>query len=64
MKQQNTQINIAIPEGWKSELERLARVFSVDEEKTLTYLDLIRIALQEKYNLKEKDGGLQKSISL
>ena len=37
----NTQINIALPKEWKKELERLARVFSVEEEKTLTYLDLI-----------------------
>ena len=45
----NTQINIALPKEWKEELERLARVFSVEEEKTLTYLDLIRLAIKEKY---------------
>ena len=49
----NTQINRAIPKEWKEELERLARVYSVDEEKTLTYLDLIRRAIKEKYGLKE-----------
>jgi len=49
----NTQINIALPKEWKEELERLARVFSVEEEDTLTYLDLIRRAVKEKYELKE-----------
>ena len=49
----NTQINIAFPKEWKEELERLARVFSVEEENTLTYLDLIRRAIKEKYRLEE-----------
>ena len=51
----NTQINIALPKEWKEELERLARVFSVEEEKTLTYLDLIRLAIKEKYGLEETE---------
>lgn len=50
----NTQINIAMPEQWRLELERLARIYSVEEEKTLTYLDLIRTAIKEKYNLDGK----------
>lgn len=50
----NTQINIAILEHWRLELERLARIYSVEEEKTLTYLDLIRIAIKEKYNLDDQ----------
>jgi len=37
----NTQINIALPKEWKEELERLARIYSVEEEITLTYLNLI-----------------------
>ena len=49
----NIQINIAIPKQWKDELERLARIYSVEEENTLTYLDLIRLAVKEKYYLKE-----------
>lgn len=48
---QNVQINIAIPSQWKAALENLARVYSVEEETTLTYLDLIRRAVQEKYEL-------------
>lgn len=51
----STQINIALPKEWKEELERLARVFSVEEEKTLTYLDLIRRAIKEKYGLEETE---------
>jgi len=49
----NTQINISIPETWKKELENLARIYSVEEETTLTYLDLIRRAIKEKYELSE-----------
>ena len=50
----NTQINISIPIEWKDELEKLARIYSVEEEKTLTYIDLIRIAVKEKYELKDE----------
>ncbi|NLX91621.1 MAG: hypothetical protein GXZ07_08570 [Firmicutes bacterium] len=49
----NVQINISIPQSWKTELENLARIYSVEEEKTLTYLDLIRRAVKEKYRLEE-----------
>ena len=47
----NVQINISIPENWKDELENLARIYSVEEESTLTYLDLMRRAIKEKYGL-------------
>jgi len=50
----NIQINISIPNNWKKELENLARIYSVEEEITLTYLDLIRRAIQEKYGLKDE----------
>lgn len=50
----NIQINVALPEDWKQQLERLARIFSVEEEKTLSYQDLIRTAVQEKYELHEQ----------
>jgi hypothetical protein len=43
----NVQINISIPENWKDELENLARIYSVEEESTLTYLDLMRRAIQK-----------------
>lgn len=47
----NRQVNITMPENWICQLERLARIYSVDEDRTITYLDLIRDALKEKYNL-------------
>ena len=50
----NIQINIAIPTEWKEELENLARIYSVEEEKTLTFHDLIRRAVEEKYGLQRK----------
>ena len=45
----NVQINIAIPIEWKKELENLARIYSVEEGKTVTFLDLMRRGIQEKY---------------
>ncbi len=52
----NVQINISIPTGWKTELENLARIYSVEEGKTITFLDLMRRGIQEKYQLGEKDS--------
>lgn len=53
-KSDNVQINISIPTGWKTELENLARIYSVEEGKTITFLDLMRRGIQEKYQLREK----------
>ena len=55
-KSDNVQINISIPTGWKTELENLARIYSVEEGKTITFLDLMRRDIQEKYQLGEKDS--------
>ena len=55
-KRDNVQINISIPTGWKTELENLARIYSVEEGKTITFLDLMRRGIQEKYQLGEKDS--------
>lgn len=37
----------------KKELENLARIYSVEEGKTITFLDLMRRGIQEKYQLKD-----------
>ena len=55
-KSDNVQINISIPTGWKTELENLARIYSVEEGKTITFLDFMRRGIQEKYQLGEKDS--------
>jgi hypothetical protein len=52
-KSNNVQINISIPVEWKDELENLARIYSVEEGKTITFLDLMRRGIQEKYQLGE-----------
>ena len=52
-KSKNVQINISIPTEWKQELENLARIYSVEEGKTITFLDLMRRGIQEKYQLGE-----------
>ena len=50
-KTQMTQVNISIPTDWKNQLEKLARIYSVEEDQTLTFLDLMRRAINEKYQL-------------
>jgi hypothetical protein len=50
-KSQNVQINISIPITWKTQLENLARVYSVEEGTTITFLELMRRGIQEKYQL-------------
>ena len=51
----NKRINLSFPKIRKDELDNLARIYSVEEEKTLTMHDLIRRAIQEKYELTQND---------
>ena len=55
-KSNNVQINISIPSEWKTQLENLARIYSVEEGKTITFLDLMRRGIQEKYQLGGSDN--------
>lgn len=55
-----TQVNITIPTEWKKELENLARIYSVEEGKTVTFLDLMRRGIQEKFQLEEPDADGQR----
>ena len=55
-KSNNVQINISSPSEWKAQLENLARIYSVEEGETITFLDLMRRGIQEKYQLGEKDN--------
>ncbi|MGO5336793.1 hypothetical protein ACTQZS_08275 [Bilifractor sp. LCP19S3_H10] len=52
-KNGNTQINISIPSAWKTQLENIARMESVDRGRTITFLDLMREAIQEKFQLED-----------
>ena len=54
-KSNNVQINISIPMEWKKELENIASIYSVEEGKTITFLDLMRRGIQEKYQLGEQN---------
>ena len=56
LKSNNVQINISIPMEWKEQLENLARIYSVEEGETITFLDLMRRGIQEKYQLGEQDN--------
>ena len=53
-KSNNVQINISIPMEWKIELENLARIYSAEGGVAITFLDLMRRDIQEKYWLKEQ----------
>ena len=55
-KSNNVQINISIPMEWKIGLENLARIYSVEKGETITFLDLMRRGIQEKYQLGEQDN--------
>ncbi|MBQ7428411.1 hypothetical protein [Butyrivibrio sp.] len=55
-KSNNVQVNISIPSEWKIQLENLARIYSVEEGETVTFLDLMRRGIQEKYQLRDKDN--------
>ena len=50
-KKETVQVNISIPIEWKTGLEQLARVYSIEEERTISLLDLMRRGIQEKYQL-------------
>lgn len=63
LKNDNVQINISIPSEWKKELENLARIYSVEEGKTITFLDLMRRGIQEKYQLGDKENNDRGTIS-
>ncbi len=60
-KSNNVQINISILSEWKTELENLARIYSVEEGKMVTFLDLMRRGIQEKYQLGGK-GNERRTI--
>ena len=53
-KKSNVQVNITIPFEWKQSLENLACIYSVEEDATISALDLMRRAIKEKYNLDEE----------
>ena len=54
IKGTNVQVNISIPSAWKNELDNLALIYSVEEGKTVTSMDLMRRGIQEKYQLEEQ----------
>lgn len=54
-KSKNVQVNISIPKEWKDELENIARIYSVEEGKNVTFLELMRRGIQEKYQLGDPD---------
>ena len=40
---------------WEIEIENLARIYCVEEGKTITFLDLMRSGVQEKYQIGEEN---------
>jgi hypothetical protein len=58
-KSDNVQINVSIPAGWKTELENLARIYSVEEGESIIFLDLLRRGIHGTYQLGEQDTEKQ-----
>ena len=58
-KSDNVQINVSIPAGWKTELENLARIYSVEEGESIIFLDLLRRGIHGTYQLGEQDTEAQ-----
>lgn len=52
-RKRNVQVNISIPAAWKQELENFARVYSVEEGRVVTFQELMRRGIKEKYQLSE-----------
>lgn len=52
----NIQVNLTIPDWWKPILEQKARIISVEEKQTVGYIDLIRRAISEVYELDRCDN--------
>lgn len=50
----NTQINITIPNRWKTELERIARKEAYEADKNITYIDIIRDAISTRCGFLDK----------
>ena len=55
LKNNNIRINISIPSRWKKEFENLARIYYVEEGKTITFIDLMCRGIQGKYQLVENN---------
>ena len=53
-KSKNVHMKISIPIECKQELENLARLYSVEEGQNISFLDLMRRGIQEKYQLGEQ----------
>ena len=49
------QINISIPAVWKIQLDNLARLYSVERGEDVTFHDLMREAIYEKFQLEKID---------
>ena len=58
-KSDNVQINISIPDGWKTELENPARIYSAEEGESIIFLDLLRRGIHGTYQLGEQDSEEQ-----
>ena len=51
----NVQVNVMMPDYWKKQLEQIARVMAAKEERSISYPELVRRAVKEKYKLKDEE---------
>ena len=57
VKANHIQVNVTLPKVWKEQLEHLARIYSVEENRTISFTDLMRRSIQEKFQLKDEDAN-------
>jgi hypothetical protein len=53
------QMNILVPAEWREQMLKIAREYSIEQNETFTYMDLIRMTIKEKYNLVDNKENVE-----
>ena len=64
MNDMNVQNNITLPLDWREKLKKKALELTVKNNKTITYQDLIRDAIKEKFGLKINAGDVKRGKAI
>lgn len=48
-----TQIGVYVSQEWVDNLKQIAREESINQDRKVTYMDLVRLAIKTQYNFKE-----------
>lgn len=52
-KEEFAQLNLRVKPSWIEPLKTIARQESAKQNKDLSYLDMVKIAIQKQYNLED-----------